>query len=74
MHIVYVLADDIGWNDVGYQSTDLGAANLTNGGAPPTIDRLATTGVILDHFYTMSQCTPSRASLLSGRWPHRAGR
>ena len=41
IHIVYVLADDVGWNDFGYQSTDLGGETLPHGGATPTLDRLA---------------------------------
>lgn len=45
-HIVYILADDLGWNDVGYR-------NRENEGvlATPHIDRLAAEGVILDNYY-----------------------
>ena len=43
-HIVYILADDLGWNDIGYQSTDLS-------GFSPTLDDLAAKGVELSNFY-----------------------
>jgi arylsulfatase A-like enzyme len=63
-NIVILLADDLGWNDVGYH------------GAPietPNIDRLAQEGVELDRFYVQPICTPTRAALLTGRSPLRAG-
>ena len=59
-----LLADDLGWNDVGYH------------GAPietPSIDRLAREGVELDRFYSQPICTPTRAALLTGRSPLRSG-
>jgi len=61
-HIVVFMVDDQGWNDIGYQSSDLDWAT-------PFIDNLAETGVILDHYYTMHLCTPARASLLTGYYP-----
>lgn len=63
-NIVILLADDLGWNDVGYH------------GAPietPNIDSLAREGVELDNFYSQPICTPTRAALLTGRSPLRAG-
>ena len=63
-NIVILLADDLGWNDVGYH------------GAPietPHIDGLAREGVELDRFYVQPICTPTRAALLTGRSPLRAG-
>ena len=65
-HIVYVLFDDMGWNDIGYQSTDMG--DLT-----PVLDELAATGVKLDSYYVQSTCTVSRAALLSGVLPMHNG-
>ena len=76
VHVVYVLADDLGWNDVGYQSTDLGARNATGdagAGATPNLDRLAASGVKLSHFYALPDCTPSRAALLTGKYPIHTG-
>ena len=73
VHIVYVLGDDIGSNDLGYQSSDFGPNSLPLGGATPKLDELATSGIILDRFYAMPQCTPSRSSLLSGVHPMHTG-
>ena len=70
---MYVLADDVGWNDFGYQSTDLGGDSLPYGGATPTLDRLARAGVRLSNFYAMPDCTPSRAALLTGVHPIHTG-
>lgn len=69
VHLVYILADDVGFNDFGYQSTDLNSAKLPHGGATPVMDRLAHGGVILENFYAMPDCTPSRSALLSGVHP-----
>jgi arylsulfatase A-like enzyme len=63
-HVVIFLADDLGWNDVGY-----------HGGSIPTphIDRLAGSGVRLERFYVQPVCTPTRAALMTGRYPIRYG-
>ncbi len=63
-NIVLILADDLGWNDVGYH----GSAIRT-----PRIDELAREGVELDRFYVCPICTPTRAGLMTGRYPHRFG-
>ena len=63
---MYILADDMGYNDIGYQSTDLTLFS-------PTLDALAADGVTLDSFYAQYSCTPSRTSLLSGRYPAHTG-
>lgn len=65
-HIIYVLVDDMGWNDVGYQSTDLV-------GISPHIDDLAGKGIKLHQFYSHHLCTPSRGSLLTGKLPINIG-
>ena len=57
-NIVMILADDMGYQDVGFRGSDI----LT-----PNLDRLAMNGVILENHYVMPQCSPTRASLLSGR-------
>ena len=54
-HIIFFLVDDMGANDIGYQSTDLSAST-------PTLDRLAATGVRLTAYYTSPSCTPARGS------------
>jgi arylsulfatase A-like enzyme len=63
-HIVYILADDLGWKDVGFHGSDIQTPNL---------DRLAAGGARLEQFYAEPMCTPSRAALMTGRYPHRYG-
>ena len=58
-HIVFIIADDLGWNDVGYHGSDI---------KTPAIDRLAASGVKLERLYAQSTCTPSRSVLLTGRY------
>jgi len=65
-NIVFVLVDDWGYNDVGYQSTYMSWTT-------PTIDRLAAEGVKLSNYYTHETCTPSRGALLTGRFAIRLG-
>jgi arylsulfatase B len=63
-NLVVLLADDLGWNDVGY-----------HGGFPrtPEIDAFVAGSLELDRFYVAPWCTPSRAGLMTGRFPHRDG-
>ena len=63
-NVVILVADDMGWADVGYH----GAKTAT-----PNIDRLAREGVRLESFHTAPLCSPTRAGLLTGRWPIRYG-
>ncbi len=63
-NIVIFLADDLGWNDVGYHGSDI---------KTPFIDQLADEGTQLNPFYAMPACTPTRASLMTGRYPMRYG-
>jgi arylsulfatase A-like enzyme len=63
-NIVYIVADDLGWKDVGYHGSDI---------ATPNIDRLASTGTRLEQFYAQPMCTPTRAALMTGRYPFRYG-
>jgi arylsulfatase A-like enzyme len=63
-NIVYIVSDDMGWKDVGYHGSDIKTPNL---------DRLAAEGVKLEQFYAQPMCTPSRAALMTGRYPHRYG-
>jgi arylsulfatase A-like enzyme len=63
-NIILIVADDLGWGDLGY----LGGQPRT-----PNLDRLAKEGVQLSQFHTFPVCTPSRAALLTGRSPLRFG-
>ena len=58
-HIVFFLADDLGWNDVSFH----GSTQIPT----PTLDRLAKEGVLLDRYYVNPVCSPTRASLMVGR-------
>lgn len=62
-HIVFVLVDDWGYADVGFRNEKI---------KTPNFDELASSGVVLDRHYVFKYCSPSRASLLTGRWPHHA--
>ncbi|MBI5689540.1 MAG: sulfatase-like hydrolase/transferase [Verrucomicrobia bacterium] len=64
-NILLLLADDLGYADVGF-----------NGGkviATPNLDRLAASGVKMTDFRACPMCSPTRAGLLTGRWPLRFG-
>jgi arylsulfatase A-like enzyme len=63
-NIVYILADDLGWKDVGFHGSDIRTPNL---------DELAATGARLEQFYAQPMCTPTRAALMTGRYPMRYG-
>jgi arylsulfatase A-like enzyme len=65
-HIVHIVADDLGWGDVGYHGV---AADVKT----PNIDKLAASGVRLEQFYVQPLCTPTRAALMTGRYPLRYG-
>jgi len=65
-NVVLILADDLGYGDLGaYGATDL---------ATPNIDRLAQEGLRFTEFYAAANtCSPSRAALMTGRYPPRSG-
>jgi len=63
-NIIIIVADDAGWCDVGYHGSEI---------KTPNIDRLAGAGVELDQFFAYPTCSPTRASLLTGRPPSRYG-
>src|SRR5262245_6656717 len=64
INIVYIVADDLGWKDVGFHGSDI---------KTPNIDKLAETGARLEQFYAQPMCTPTRAALMTGRYPFRYG-
>ena len=63
-NIVIVLADDLGWGDVGFHGSEI---------KTPCLNALAAEGVVLDRFYTAPISTPTRAGLMTGRYPNRFG-
>jgi arylsulfatase A-like enzyme len=63
-NIVFIMADDLGNADLGYRGSDI---------KTPNIDDLAKTGIRCEAFYGMPVCTPSRASLMTGRYAMRYG-
>jgi len=65
-NIVFIFADDLGYGDIG----QYGSSTIRT----PNIDRMAKEGVKFNEFYSASPvCTPSRAGLLTGRYPIRQG-
>src|SRR5205809_2224640 len=63
-NIILILADDMGFSDVGCYGGEI---------RTPNIDRLAAGGVRFTQFYNMARCCPTRAALLTGLYPHQAG-
>lgn len=63
-NVIFILADDQGWNDIGYHNPEL---------RTPHLDQLAREGVELDAHYVQPQCTPTRVALMTGRYPSRFG-
>lgn len=63
--IIFIVADDLGYADVGFHGGEI---------KTPHLDKLAASGARLESFYTLPVCTPSRCALLTGRYPMRYGR
>lgn len=80
-HILFVLADDYGWNDIGYHanhtaqgyynSANPSGNETTNPSAgmmrTPTLDRLAAEGRKLEGYYVQPLCSPTRSTIMTGR-------
>lgn len=64
-HVLFVLVDDVGYADVGFTG---GTAIPT-----PTLDRLASEGLVLQNYYTHPVCTPTRTALMTGRYSAASG-
>ncbi|XP_076467826.1 arylsulfatase B-like [Babylonia areolata] len=63
-NIVFILADDYGYHDIGYHGSRIRTPNL---------DRLAAEGVRLENYYVQPICTPTRSQLMSGRYQIHTG-
>ena len=69
-NIIVILADDLGWNDISFYGGGVGGGAV----ATPNIDRIAAEGVHFSNGYAgNATCAPSRAALLTGRYPTRYG-
>ncbi|MGB4726302.1 MAG: arylsulfatase, partial [Thermogutta sp.] len=63
-NIVIILVDDMGWSDIGCYGSEI---------PTPHLDSLAKNGLRFTQFYNTGRCSPTRASLLTGHYPHQAG-
>src|SRR6185503_9196283 len=63
-NILFLLIDDLGYTDVGFNGGDI---------KTPNIDKLAKSGAKLSAFYVQPVCSPTRAALMTGRYPMRHG-
>ena len=63
-NILLIVADDLGYSDLGCYGGEINTPNL---------DALAYNGIRMTQMYNMGRCCPSRASILTGQYPHRVG-
>ena len=63
-NIVYILVDDLGWNDVPWHNPEV---------LMPNLGAMASSGLILEQTYSQPTCSPSRTALLTGYYPYRTG-
>jgi arylsulfatase B len=64
-NIIVIVADDLGWNAIGYHNNEVRTANIDK--------RICDAGVDMDNFYSSPMCSPARAGLMTGRYPIRFG-
>lgn len=64
-NVLFILADDLGWSDIGCYGGEI---------ATPNLDKLAGDGLRFTNFYNTSRCWPTRAALLSGYYPQQIHR
>ncbi len=62
-NVILILADDMGYSDLGCYGSEINT---------PSLDNLASNGLRMTQFYNASRCCPTRASLLTGLYPHQA--
>lgn len=63
-NIIIIMSDDMGYSDIGCYGSEI---------STPTLDALAAGGLRFTRFYNTARCCPTRASLLTGLYPHQAG-
>jgi arylsulfatase A-like enzyme len=59
-HVLFIVADDLGWDDCGFRNPQI---------QTPVIDNMAAKGVVLGQYYVQPSCSPTRSTFLSGRYP-----
>ena len=78
-HVLMIVADDLGWNDVGFNQNRPSSANQAGRRTTqieirtPVIDRLASESAVLSHYYVQPICSPTRAAFMTGRYPVSTG-
>ena len=72
-NIVLVIADDLGWADIGFSHKPDGFVSDKGIPETPHLDRTAREGLVLDNLYTQAACTPTRGSLMTGKYAFRLG-
>ena len=70
---VFILVDDLGHNDVGYNNRTAAGVVAGRGIVSPNIDHLADSGLKLLNYYVQPICTPTRSALITGRYAFRWG-
>lgn len=63
-NVLIIVADDLGWNDVSFHGSEI---------STPEIDSMALSSIILDRFYVTPICSPTRAGVMTGKYPSRFG-
>ena len=63
-NFVVILADDLGYSDIGCYGSEV---------ATPNLDALAGSGLRFSQAYNCARCCPTRAALLTGLYPHQTG-
>jgi arylsulfatase len=63
-NIIYIMSDDMGFSDIGCYGSEI---------ETPILDELAAGGLRFTQFYNTARCCPTRASLMTGLYPHQAG-
>eukprot|EP00041_Stephanoeca_diplocostata_P010548 m.167941 g.167941 ORF g.167941 m.167941 type:complete len:261 (-) comp18195_c0_seq34:3343-4125(-) len=63
-HVVFIAADDMGWNDISFHNPEI---------ISPHLDELAASGIVLTDYHVYKVCSPTRASFMTGRLPNHAG-
>ena len=63
-NILMIVIDDLGWNDTSYQGSEI---------PTPTIDKFSKEAIRLQQYYVQRTCSPSRAAIMTGRYPYHLG-